>query len=223
MRDSFIFYRSFATAARKMNEHQKAQFLDVLCDYSLDNKNDFTGLDIVVDISFSLIKPLIDKNNIQFENGKKGGRPKKNETQLKPNSNPIETQLKPSSNPIETQLKPSSNPIETQLKPSSNPTPSNDKDVYKDVHVNGIKEKDNTDVLSTKKNFGEHGTVSLTDQEYEKLKNRLGNRFEMAIKKLDDYKASNGKKYKSDYAAINSWVEREVKNAPIEYDFRKYE
>jgi len=52
----------------------------------------------------------------------------------------------------------------------------------------------------------------MTEEEYQKLITEYGNE---AVKKmigiLDNYKGSSGKKYKSDYRAILSWVVNEVK------------
>lgn len=52
---------------------------------------------------------LCDKNR---DNGKKGGRPRKN-------GNPNETQAEPRNNPTETQTKPKQNPDETQTEPNT--------------------------------------------------------------------------------------------------------
>jgi len=54
--------------------------------------------------------------------------------------------------------------------------------------------------------------VSMTNAEYEKLVSTYGPNFvDQCIKKLDDYKGATGKKYKSDYRAILSWVVDEIK------------
>lgn len=49
--------------------------------------------------------------------------------------------------------------------------------------------------------------VSMTNAEYEKLISTYGNEFaDQCIEILDNYKGASGKKYKSDYRAILSWV-----------------
>ena len=54
--------------------------------------------------------------------------------------------------------------------------------------------------------------VTMTNVEYETLVNTHGKELaDQCITKLDNYKGSNGKKYKSDYRAILSWVLEEVK------------
>lgn len=56
--------------------------------------------------------------------------------------------------------------------------------------------------------------VTMTNVEYEKLVNTYGRSFaDQCITTLDNYKGSSGKKYKSDYRAILSWVvDRVIKN-----------
>jgi len=49
--------------------------------------------------------------------------------------------------------------------------------------------------------------VKMTEVEYNKLKYRFGKfHTEKAIYLLNNYKGSNGKKYKSDYHTILNWV-----------------
>lgn len=61
-----------------------------------------------------------------------------------------------------------------------------------------------------KKTFLE--VVNLTEDEHTKLIKNFGKPYtEKAIELLNNYKASNGKKYKSDYHAILSWVMDKVK------------
>ena len=52
----------------------------------------------------------------------------------------------------------------------------------------------------------------MTNDEYEKLVVAHGKELaDQCIEKLDNYKGSSGKKYKSDYRAILSWVLEELK------------
>ena len=70
--------------------------------------------------------------------------------------------------------------------------------------------------------------VSMTNAEYEKLVSTYGKDFaDQCIKVLDNYKGSSGKKYKSDYRAILTWVVKKVKDEKIEnktnYTQREYQ
>ncbi len=51
--------------------------------------------------------------------------------------------------------------------------------------------------------------VLLTLKEYQSLKNRLGEKADMWVKKLNDYIGSKGKRYKSHYHTICMWVDKE--------------
>lgn len=80
------------------------------------------------------------------------------------------------------------------------------KDINKNNRKKGFKGKKEEEKI----HFAEF--VSMTNAEYEKLVSTYGKDFaDQCIKKLDDYKGSSGKKYKSDYRAIGSWVVDEIK------------
>ena len=57
-----------------------------------------------------------------------------------------------------------------------------------------------------KKVFGEMHNVTYTEDEEMKLREKLGTKFDRAVSILSNYKASSGKRYKSDYAATLNWV-----------------
>lgn len=116
MKDSFIFYRSFYESIKNLDKDIQIEIYNAICEYSLNDKQ--MELSPIANAIFTLIKPNIDnatkRYNASVENGKKGGRPKKNENLKKPNEN-----LK----------KPNNNLNETQSKPNEN------LNVYKDVYV----------------------------------------------------------------------------------------
>ena len=73
-RKSFVFYESFYKAMSYLNDKEKIQYIDVICNYSLF---DITiDMDSKIEAMFALIKPQIDANIKKRENGKKGGRPR---------------------------------------------------------------------------------------------------------------------------------------------------
>ena len=79
MKDSFVFYRSFYNAISKVKDKNvKADIYDAICELGLnDNVQELD--DSVGEIILELIKPQILANNERYANGKKGGRPKKEE------------------------------------------------------------------------------------------------------------------------------------------------
>lgn len=67
------------------------------------------------------------------------------------------------------------------------------------------KEKNNKRIL-----YGEFRNVCLSAYEVKKINERWPGMFERIIEKLGSYKASTGKEYKSDYAAVCQWVGKSV-------------
>ena len=100
MRDSFIFYRSFFEAAQTLGTRERLKLYDAVFEYALnDTEIELSGPSVGM---FKLLKPQLDANNRRFENGRKGGRPKANqtETKTKPKQNQKETDRIPNRNPI---------------------------------------------------------------------------------------------------------------------------
>lgn len=75
MRDGFIFYKSFYEAIKNLPPKDKIKLYEGLIEYALlDKEPNFSGISKGM---FELMRPQIDANNRRYENGKKGGRPKK--------------------------------------------------------------------------------------------------------------------------------------------------
>ena len=90
MRDGFVFYRSFFESFSDLSKKDKLVLFDALCNYALnDIEPELVGVPAAI---FKLLKPQVDANNRRFENGCKGGRPKK--TEEKPKENQTETKAK---------------------------------------------------------------------------------------------------------------------------------
>lgn len=97
MRDSFVFYRSFAESVKNLPPEEYKKVMQSILEYALDGKEpEQSGIEYTV---FCLVKPQIDANNKRYENGKKGGRPQKpSDNQEKPNNNQTITKPKPNNN-----------------------------------------------------------------------------------------------------------------------------
>lgn len=79
MRDSFVFYESFYDAISELRGDEYREAMDAVMGYALyDEIPDFENPR--PRMVFKLIKPQLDANKKRYENGKKGGRPKKNKT-----------------------------------------------------------------------------------------------------------------------------------------------
>lgn len=97
MRDSFVFYRSFAESVKNLPPEEYKKVMQSILEYALDGKKpEQSGIEYTV---FCLVKPQIDANNKRYENGKKGGRPQKpSDNQEKPNNSQEITKPKPNNN-----------------------------------------------------------------------------------------------------------------------------
>ena len=95
-KDSFVFYRSFYESMKELDNKSKLEIYEAIAEYSLNqNITELSGISKAI---FILIKPQIDANFVRYENGKKGGRPKEEETKTKPKRNQNETKTKPKRN-----------------------------------------------------------------------------------------------------------------------------
>ena len=159
MKPGFVFYRSFSEAMEGLPAEEYKAIMVALCHYALDGE-DPINLNPVCNTIFTLIKPQIDANSRKYENGCKGGRPKK------------ETEQKPSQNQTETKTKPNDNQSKTKQEPKEK---DKDKDKVKEKEIN--KEKENDPVLDEAiKNFERHRKqmkAPLTDRALELAINKL--------------------------------------------------
>lgn len=74
-----------------------------------------------------------------------------------------------------------------------------------------LKNKNKKEIVKEK--FGEFENVLLSADELQKLKSKLGAETESYIERLSSYIASSGKRYKSHYATILSWTQKDAKNS----------
>ena len=109
-RDSFVFYRSFFEAVSELKPKEQTEVILAICEYALNGtERQLSGVQKAV---FILIKPNLDANQKKYENGKKGGRPIRNQNQIgteqKPNGNQAggqeEREPKPIQNPMDDEL-----------------------------------------------------------------------------------------------------------------------
>lgn len=90
MKESFIFYRSFYEAIEDLDDKKRLKMYDAITKLALKNEEN-EKLNGICKQLFVLIKPQITANSKRYEDGKKGGRPKKEKTsgyfEKKPNEN----------------------------------------------------------------------------------------------------------------------------------------
>lgn len=120
------------------------------------------------------------------ENGKKGGRPKKSE----------EVTSKTVKKEESTEKKGAENEEITEKKISEGKTFTEET-----THKGEEKEK--------KTAYGELGNVSLSESEYEKIKEKFPKDYQKRIDDLSFYLSTSGKQYQSHYAVLLNWSRRE--------------
>ena len=74
-RNSFVFYRSFYEAVKDLDQETRLAYYEALMRYALNGEEPQDN--VIVKSLLNLVKPQIEANNRKYENGKKGGRPKK--------------------------------------------------------------------------------------------------------------------------------------------------
>lgn len=163
--------------------------------------------DRALKIVFRHIRKYIDSANENYDkkvqanrlNGAKGGRPKKEATE---NPAVIEKTERFSEKPNITYTG-----SETEYKSEIESDSESELESGNKAHTH------------TKK-YGENNNVELSDDEYERLAERMGvsNRNNY-IEKLSDYMASTGKVYQSHYATIRNWFRKDGgKNSNTSFD-----
>ena len=136
MRDSIVFYRSYYEAIKELPDEQKLQVYEAIMEYGLnENEVEISGIAKAI---YNLVKPTLNSANARYEasieNGKKGGRPKK-ENLEKPSNNLDKTQAKPNNNLDITQQKPSQNLNDNV---NDNDNYNDNVDVVMDFYLNNI-------------------------------------------------------------------------------------
>lgn len=87
----------------------------------------------------------------------------------------------------------------------------NKKDICTDIEEEKPPKEKPKKPKPKKDKYGEFEKVSLTNDEFNKLLDKLGQaRIKEMIARLDTYKASTGKRYSSDYATILNWHRKDV-------------
>jgi len=197
-RNSFIFYASFFDGIDKLPEENQLELYRAVCTYALTGE--LIELSSLSEAMFSLIKPQLDANNKRYEDGKKGGRPRK--TSGCGESDKEKTSGFENKKPVV--LKKTKN-----KKPNVNENENENVNVNENVNENK-KEKNKKEKAFTKTQYAEF--VSMREEEHQKLVDQYGEDFtKRCIETLDNYKGSSGRTYKSDYRAILSWVIDKVK------------
>lgn len=90
------------------------------------------------------------------------------------------------------------------------PIDTNVGNINKTKNINKNINRNKKEIIKEK--LGEFENVFLSVDELQKLKSKLGAETESYIERLSNYIASSGKKYKSHYATILSWTQKDTKS-----------
>ncbi len=217
--DSFVFYDSFYNAISLLPLESQARVYNAIFKFALTNEEpELEGAELAI---YLLIKPQILANRTKYENGCKGGRPKKvveeekpaeneeysknnsnsnnqNESKNKTNNNQDKTETKPNVNQTETETKPNNNLSITETKPNDN--------VNDNVNVNA-NVNDNGSSKTTRKRFVQPSLDEVKQYCVERHNSVDAQRF-------IDFYASKGwlignQPMKDWKAAVRTWEQRE--------------
>lgn len=181
MRDSFIFYKSFYEAISKLKKKSdKLEIFEAIFNYIFYDQN--PDLKDAPAMAFDLIKPQLDANNVKYENGKKGGRPK------------VKTKEYPKQNQTETETK-------RNVNVNENVNENDNENVNAKAELAPIK--------PSRFPTGKYQNVFLNQEETSKLSKAFGLvETQRMIEKLSEYMATHDTKYKDDghYALICKWI-----------------
>jgi hypothetical protein len=186
---SFLLYCDIHHTIKKLTDNQSGKLFKHILSYVNDENPELN--DLLLEVVFEPIKQSLKRDLKRYEaiclrnkdNGSKGGRPKSK----------IKKPKKPSgliTNP--------NNPDGSRNNPNNPDEPDSDSDIDSDIDSDSEKKK-------RKNKYCEF--VSMFSEEHDKLISEHGEKnTKLFIEILNNYKGSNGKKYKSDYLAILNWV-----------------
>jgi len=213
MRDSFIFYKSFYDAIRDLPRDVQGEIYTAIMEYSLYGK-ETDDLKPIARSIFTLMKPQIDKNNSRYENGKKGGRPPKNDEpkgeNQKPNGNQTETKSKPKGENQKPNVNDNDNVNDNKKEISSN------EDTKKEAGASSPSSdylkftkwiEDHAPYCANPKNFNQ-----ITEEELIKLKKKYtGLQVAEIIEQIENRKDLR-KRYTNLYRTVLNWAKKEYGN-----------
>ena len=194
MKDSFILYTEQKEVIDKLTDEQAGKLIKAIYEYVETDK--MPQLDSLLEIVIIPFKQNIDRNIDKWEQIK----------QKRSEAGKIGAEIKK----------------QKQAK-QANANFAKSKEANQAVNVNeNVNVNDNVNVKDKKIHFADY--VTMTNAEYEKLVSTYSKEFaDQCITVLDNYKGANGRKYKSDYRAILSWVIEKVKQEQAKEPKKQYE
>ena len=215
VRDSFVFYRSFFEAVQELDFEERGKILSAIAEFAL-NGEEADYLSGVSKAVFILAKPQLIANSKKYENGKKGGRPKQNQSGEDGDENNAKEKPKQNQSKTKTEAQVFDSKNQTESKPKRN--------VNENVNVN-VNENVNEGESNRKGEYeGENKPAPArfqnpTIDEVKKVAAELGFTEKMAERFFYHYDANGWVQGKDKpifnwVSALNSWAAKE-------HDFEK--
>lgn len=213
MFESMVFYKSFMEAASTLPAEEYKEAISAVLAYGMDGIEP-ENLSPYAKMFFLLAKPQIDANNAKREAGRKGGDAKRDNTNLK------KIVAKPSTATVCYTETGKQNVANVNVNANANANENENVNANENVNENvNVKERYKAQTAPShtraqtpeqqKKTYGEFQNVKLTESEYQKLNENLGEASAAEyIDRLGEYMKSKGKRYKSHYATILNWHRR---------------
>lgn len=220
--DSVIIYRDIRDAVMTLPPELCKEVMRLIFAYAFDDQEPEEDVDPIAKGFYFAFKSRFDMNVARLEraqaNGRKGGAPKGNQNARKRASDDEAETTQ--NNPKQPKTTDDEEITTENNQEQPNPEENNPKQTISisiskltstNVEVNKEKQEKEKTTQTTKKKKKEKiafaSSVMLTEDEYNAFVAQYGEATtKELIQILNDYKEANGKKYKSDAAAIRSWV-----------------
>lgn len=215
--DSIIIYRDIRDTLLTLPPELCKEVMRLLFAYAFDDQEPDEDADPIAKGFFLAFKSRFDMNAARLErnqaNGRKGGAPKGNQNaRKKTTENGKETTQNNPKQPKTTEAEGiTTEEVSTveENNPKQSISISISKSILTSTNVEDKEkiEKEKTTEKKKKEKIAFASSVQLTQEEYNAFVEKYGeDTTRELIQILNDYKEANGKRYKSDAAAIRSWV-----------------
>lgn len=197
MKESFVFYETWAEAIKQMPDKERLQVFDAIMAYGIYGaKTEIGGLaQMALNLVFNDIDDCKKKRNEKTEKARESA----NKRWQKANADECE-RIRTNANAYERKQTDATQCYNVNVNVNGN--------VNEDVNVDSsvFAEKSAKKSKPAKKVYGKFENVKLTDDEATKLHEEFGEDAIGIVDFLSAYRAEKGYKNKSDYLSIKRWV-----------------
>lgn len=213
MKESFVFYETWAEAIRQMPDKERLQVFDAIMAYGIYGaKTEIGGLaQMALNLVFNDIDDCKKKRNEKTEKARESANKRWQKAnadeceRIRTNANAYERKQTDATQCYNVNVNGNVNEdvnVKSPLNPPKGECINQEKEL--DFGENEKKEK-SCAKKETKHKYGEYQNVKLADEEFAKLKNKYGDDAEKIINYFDAQIEMKGYKYKSHYLAILDW------------------